>query len=223
LERAISTWLSAPEGFRFLENLIYGVLRHSSLFVETEFVLLAQAIESLHRLTDSSTVVAPAFFKKVLESLCELISRESGSSPIAKRFLDSIRHADEPAFQNRIESLLFRISAGLSVKLLGDITMFEQTLRQTRNHFASGNLQEVEGLDWGKGAFSVQSKTACLSATIDADKTRVLKRRTYSSLFIANRVSGFDEHTPIFLRRRRLISAISPSPTLLGQPRRSGR
>ena len=142
LENAITTWLSAPKDFRLLENLIYGAIRHSSLFVETEFVLVAQAIESLHRLTDSSTVVAPTFFRHVLKGLCELISKECGSSPIARRFLDSIRHANEPAFQNRIESLLSRITADHSVKLLGDLTVFAQTLKQTRNHFTHPGISK---------------------------------------------------------------------------------
>jgi crotonobetainyl-CoA:carnitine CoA-transferase CaiB-like acyl-CoA transferase len=142
LASAITAWLSAPKEFRFLENLIYGAIRHSSLFVETEFILLAQAIESLHRLTDSSRVVAPTFFEQVLKGLCELISKECGSSPIAKRFLDSIRHANEPAFQNRIESLLSRITGDHAAKLLGDLTVFAQTLKQTRNHFTHPGISK---------------------------------------------------------------------------------
>jgi hypothetical protein len=112
LANAITAWLSAPEEFRFLENLIYGAIRQSSLFVETEFILLAQAIESFHRLTESSSsVVAPAFFEQVHKALCDLISKACASSPIAKRFLDSIPHANEPAFQDRIESPLSRVTA----------------------------------------------------------------------------------------------------------------
>jgi hypothetical protein len=141
LGSAITAWLSASEEFRFLENLIYGAIRHSSLFVETEFLLLAQALESLHRLTEHSTVEAPAFFRQILKSLCGLISKECGSSPIARRFLDSIRHANEPDLKTRIESLLSRITSEHAVKLLGDVTVFEQTLRQTRNHFTHAGIR----------------------------------------------------------------------------------
>ena len=101
----------------------------------------AQALESLHRLTDNSTVEAPTFFKQVLKSLCGLISKECGSSPIARRFLDSIRHANEPDLKTRIESLLSRITSEHAVKLLGDVTLFQQTLRQTRNHFTHPGIR----------------------------------------------------------------------------------
>jgi Apea-like HEPN len=73
--------------------------------------------------------------EQVQKALCDLISKACTSSPIAKRFLDSIRHANEPAFQDRIESLLSRVTANHSIKLLGDLTVFAQTLKQTRNHF----------------------------------------------------------------------------------------
>lgn len=139
---AIANWLSAGEELRFLENLVYGAIRQSSLFVETEFILLAQAIESLHRLTDNSTLVPPPFFKQVFKTLCELISKECGQSPISKRLVDSIRHANEPSFQNRIESVLSRITKDRAVRLLGDLTVFEQTLRQTRNHFTHPGISK---------------------------------------------------------------------------------
>src|SRR5262249_5386761 len=130
LGSAIVSWLSAAEDFRFFENLIYGAIRHSSLFVETEFLLLAQALESLHRITDNSIVESSTFFKQVLKCLCAVISKECGASPLARRFLDSIRHANEPNLKTRTESLLSRITAEHAVKLLGDVTVFEQTLRQ---------------------------------------------------------------------------------------------
>ncbi|PYV66827.1 MAG: hypothetical protein DMG97_28655, partial [Acidobacteria bacterium] len=42
LATAIASWFSTPEEFTPLENLIYGTIRHSSLFVEIEFLSLAQ-------------------------------------------------------------------------------------------------------------------------------------------------------------------------------------
>jgi hypothetical protein len=135
LAAAVTAWLSTPEAFRPLENLIYGTIRHSSLFVETEFLSLAQALESFHRLTDNSRVVAPAFFKHALKALCRLISDQCGASPIAERFLDGIRHANDPSFKTRIHSLLSRMRSDHATRLLDDPATFEQALRQTRNHF----------------------------------------------------------------------------------------
>lgn len=142
LANAVTAWLSASEEFRFLENLIYGAIRHSSLFVETEFILLAQAIESLHRLTDTSTVTDPDIFKRALKQLCKLISDTCGTSAIGARLLDSIRHANEPSFQIRVQSLLSRINPERATKLLSDLAVFEQSLRQTRNHFTHPGIRK---------------------------------------------------------------------------------
>jgi len=48
LAEAIGTWFALSEVFRPLENLVYGAIRTSSLVAETEFLSLAQAIESFH-------------------------------------------------------------------------------------------------------------------------------------------------------------------------------
>jgi len=112
LATAIASWFSTPEEFTPLENLIYGTIRHSSLFVETEFLSLAQALESFHRLTDKSTVVEPRLFGQVLKTLCRFISQTWGDSPIAERCLDGIRFANEPTFQTRVQSLFARIDYG---------------------------------------------------------------------------------------------------------------
>jgi len=159
LATAIASWFSTPEEFIPLENLIYGTIRHSSLFVETEFLSLAQALESFHRLIDKSTVVEPLLFGQVLKTLCRFISESWGSSPIAGRLLDGIRYANEPTFQTRIQSLLARINPERLEKLIGDPVVFERTLRQTRNHFTHPGIRKKENvLTDGKGIFLFNQK-----------------------------------------------------------------
>lgn len=135
LATAVAAWFSTPKEFISLENLVYGTIRHSSLFVETEFLSLAQAIESFHRFTDKLTVVAPSLFEQMREKLCQFISENWADSPIAERFVESIQFANEPKFQTRIQSLLARIDPNRLRKLIGDPVEFERTLRQTRNYF----------------------------------------------------------------------------------------
>ena len=50
-------------------KIMQELLRHSSLFVETEFLLLAQALEALHRMDDHSTIENPTFFGSAQESV----------------------------------------------------------------------------------------------------------------------------------------------------------
>jgi hypothetical protein len=159
LASAISAWFSTPEEFLPLENLIYGTIRHSSLFVETEFLSLAQALESLHRLTDNSTVVERTVFKKALKALCRLISQICGDSPLANRLLDGVRYANEPTFHTRMQSLCSRVNPEVLNKLIGDPALFERQLRQTRNHFTHAGIpKKKDVLTDGKQLFLFNQK-----------------------------------------------------------------
>jgi hypothetical protein len=142
LASAVLLWLSTPEEFRSLENLIYGTIRNSSLFVETEFLSLAQAIESLHRLTDASTVADRTCFKDVLESLTAEIDFLCGDTELRTRLEESIQHANEPNFRKRIQGLLGRLNSDQRLKLIGDEAEFEQILRQTRNSLTHPGIRK---------------------------------------------------------------------------------
>lgn len=139
---AIQNWLATPEDFKPLESLIYGTIRLSSMFVETEFLSLAQAVESLHRLTDDTKLEGKSAFKKVLSELRKAIAEHCGESPLASRLSESIAHADEPSFSDRINRLLSRISAEHCNKLLGDRNKFEISLRRTRNFFTHPAIEK---------------------------------------------------------------------------------
>jgi hypothetical protein len=52
LAKTISIWLSLPSEFEAVETLALEVLRKSKLFVQTEFLALAQALEGFHRATE---------------------------------------------------------------------------------------------------------------------------------------------------------------------------
>jgi len=159
LATAIAEWFSTPEEFLPLESLIYGTIRHSSLFVETEFLSLAQALEALHRLTDKSTVVGSTVFKATLKAVCKCIVQLCGDSPLANRLLDGIRYANEPTFQIRMQSLLGRINREYLTKLIGDPVAFERKLRQTRNYFThAGIRRQKDVLADGKEIFLFNQK-----------------------------------------------------------------
>jgi ApeA N-terminal domain 1 len=69
------------------------------------------------------------------DQLNQTITTVCPNPTLAGRLEDSIRFANEPSFKNRIEMLIGRIKKEHSEALLGDVTVFNQTLRQTRNFF----------------------------------------------------------------------------------------
>jgi hypothetical protein len=78
LSQAISIWLCLPPEFEAVETLALEVLRKSKLFVQTEFLALAQALEGFHRVTDSPTKTLPLAAR--LTALCQRFSQGTLSS-----------------------------------------------------------------------------------------------------------------------------------------------
>jgi hypothetical protein len=142
LAAAIAAWFSTSEEFRPLENLIYGTIRNSSMFVETEFLSLAQALESFHRLTDRTALVESSIFQLIHTKVQQTIRAVCENSALAARLEDSIQYANEPSFRNRIESLIAQLRQDHAQSLLGDPVEFEQTLRQTRNFFTHQGIRK---------------------------------------------------------------------------------
>lgn len=142
LASVILQWLDTLEAFRPFEALAYGTLRNSKLFVETEFLSLAQAIESFHRVTDNAAIVEQEKFKTILDSLQKSIFALCGDSDIASRLHESIRYANEPNFKERLTRLFSRISEQNLRRLLGNSSEFEQIIRQTRNFFTHPGIKK---------------------------------------------------------------------------------
>jgi hypothetical protein len=144
LAGAIAAWFAIPEVFRPLENIVYGAIRGSSVVTETEFLALAQAIESFHRLTESTTIIPPDSFAAITKSMARTIAEryQPHGSGIVKRLLEAIRYCNEPSFHDRVGSLVSRISPAVALRLLGDTVVFEQTLRQTRNFFTHPGIKK---------------------------------------------------------------------------------
>jgi len=159
LAAAIVVWMTTPKDFRPVENLVYGVIRSTPLFVETEFLSLAQALESFHRLTDTSTIAERSLFKQICSALTQSIKAICNDSVLAERLEDAIRYANEPSFRNRMNSLISRIRADRAEVLLGDLALFERTLRQTRNFFTHpGIRRQAEVLTGTKEIFLFSQK-----------------------------------------------------------------
>jgi hypothetical protein len=140
LTNALVTWIGC-EALRPVEDLFFSV--SGGMFVETDFLYLAQAVESFHRLTDPAKLVDVPTFKRIQKYLVSL-TKANTQDPLTTRLIDSIRHADEPAFQNSIRSLLGHLSEEHVRAIAGDPVVFEKMLRHTRNHFTHPGIKKKE-------------------------------------------------------------------------------
>jgi hypothetical protein len=76
VSEALAKWLAVPEDERPVEIMLLGSLRKSSVFVETEFLGLAQALEGFGRIHFRKTASSRTIFASFIEQTYNLLSPE---------------------------------------------------------------------------------------------------------------------------------------------------
>ncbi len=135
LANAIAIWLCEPERFTSIEGLALGILRKTKLFIETEFLSLAQALEGFHRATGSTSCPNKAALRQLRKKLTTFLEAEPLDQELKQRVCESVSYANEPTLAARLADLCGRLSnatiSGMNIHLV----TFSQNIRHTRNFY----------------------------------------------------------------------------------------
>jgi len=82
---ALARWLAIPEDNRPVEKTILGMMRKSSVFVETQFLSLAQALEGFGRIRFQPGNGRSASFGQLLQKTYDLISPDLAEGLVGER------------------------------------------------------------------------------------------------------------------------------------------
>jgi hypothetical protein len=132
---ALEKWFAVPDEQRPVEKTVLGMIRKSSLFTETEFLALAQALEGFGRLRFERDLIPRAEFKRGLGKLKEALVGMWGDSEITKRCSDVLNSANEASYGQRIGQTYDLLSKEFATDFLGERSTFVQKIVQTRNYF----------------------------------------------------------------------------------------
>lgn len=159
LGRALENWFAVPEERRPVEIAVLGMLRKSSLFVETEFLGLAQALEGFGRLHFEGGLIPANQFKEGLVKVRGTLNAIWGDSEIAKRCYDSVSNANEDSYAQRIQQTYDLVTPALATKLLGERSQFVRQVVQTRNYFTHLGIRKgTSVVDPGKDLFLLNQR-----------------------------------------------------------------
>lgn len=142
LAKSINIWLRQGKRFHAVESLALGVLRKGKLFVETEFLSLAQALEGFHRATTSNAIENKLTVTQVRKKITALLRDENIDAALKQRICDSISHANEPTLASRLAELCSRISAETLSKMAIDPQAFVSNIVVTRNFYTHAGSGE---------------------------------------------------------------------------------
>jgi hypothetical protein len=154
LAHAIATWLSESKGFREIESLLLGVLRKSYLFIETEFLSLAQALEGFHRATGKEVSLEKAAFKQLRKKIEILLEKQKVDAETAMRVNSAVAFSNQTSFRSRLKELCSRLSAATLAQMqIPDAETFVGSVVQMRNFFthaggpSDGKKERLKGKD----------------------------------------------------------------------------
>jgi len=165
LANFIAIWLSESWEFKRVETLALGTLRKGKLFVETEFLSLAQALEGIHRVTEHTPVVGRANFRQMRKKIAALLKVENVAQALVDRICDSMSHVNDPTFASRLTALCQRVSVPLLQRMEIDPPTFVRDVVATRNfytHTGSKPRKQQSSPISGKELFLLSQKMRAL-------------------------------------------------------------
>lgn len=107
IARGLDEWLSVTQDKRPVEKVVLGVLRKSSIFVETEFLILAQALEGFDRIQNGDR---RKDFRRRIEDTYDMLT-----ATFAQKLLGEKHHFSRKVVQTRNFFTHLGIPAGADV------------------------------------------------------------------------------------------------------------
>jgi hypothetical protein len=137
--KILAKWLDLHGALEPSFNLYFASKSSKNLYLHSQFLMLVQGLESLHRRIDTMTAMQPDAFIDVKQTLLDAVPT------IARKWLeDKLKYANEPSLRQRMKSLL----EGLEEFLGGNeaCKKFISAVVDTRNyltHFDPGLAQRA--------------------------------------------------------------------------------
>ena len=160
LAHAIAIWSCLPSKFDSVENLALEVLRKSKLFMETEFLALAQALEGFHRATTNTSAADRPTLRKVRKAIRAALDAQGIAPELKEKICNSMAHAGEPELAQRLAALCQLITAP-TLERMGIVPeTFISKVKDTRNFYthAGGSVRSNKKPVEGKELFLLNQK-----------------------------------------------------------------
>jgi hypothetical protein len=164
LAQAIVTWICLPSKFDSVESLALEVLRKSKLFIETEFLALAQALEGFHRATTNTSATDRLTLRNVRKAIRLTLDARAIEPELKEKICNSMMHAGDPTLATRLTALCQSISAPTLAKMGIAPETFISSVVVTRNfytHAGSGVKSKKKPVE-GKEMFLLNQRMRAL-------------------------------------------------------------
>jgi hypothetical protein len=164
LAQAIVTWVCLPSKFDSVESLALEVLRKSKLFIETEFLALAQALEGYHRATTNISATDRLTLRRVRKAIRSTLDAQTIDEELKEKICNSMMHAGDPTLATRLTALCQSISPPTLASMGIVPEQFISDVVLTRNFYthAGSGLKSKKKPVQGKDMFLLNQRMRAL-------------------------------------------------------------
>lgn len=136
-EEQISNWFLGFDKYQRIINLYRTLFYSNRLFMETKFLNIAQALESLHSIQFGSQDLSPDVFSERRKRVLQVVP-----SDLAEWVGNALNNANFKSFRFRILDLLTDKKKFMNL-LVDDMDLFSKRVRDTRNEFVHNTKQKL--------------------------------------------------------------------------------
>ena len=133
LSEMVNAWFSKAEKLRDVYNLFFGTFYNESLYLESAFLSLIQALETYSRSVRKAQYVEESAYAKIAAALNAAIPADT--PPDLKQSLKSrIKYGNEYSLRKRLKEILDSLEADTLKLVCDDPARFRNRIVDTRNY-----------------------------------------------------------------------------------------
>jgi hypothetical protein len=184
----LRAWFSSTKALRPVYEVFFSTTRNSRLYLQSQFLHLSQAVESLHRRLHPEPYVDAAEYEKLVEQIIAAIPA-TACSPLKEKLSGVLRFANEPSLFKRLRMITKALSDPERKAIADDIKVFMKAVKSTRNQLTHlGEPDDDEIILSGEELYRATQKlellmTILLLKHLGIPDTEVLERITACEQF----------------------------------------
>lgn len=128
-----AAWFSQRQQLDAVLNLFAAVETSPGLYLETEFLFRAQALESLHRRTDAAQLLSDSDYAPVRDRLLAVVATSGYDEDVREALESKLKYLPETSLRKRLRALVGRVRDALTEVFSPD-ARFVSAVVDTRNY-----------------------------------------------------------------------------------------
>ncbi|MGE5565887.1 MAG: HEPN domain-containing protein [Parcubacteria group bacterium] len=137
---ALERWFAVADELKPTIDLLFTYLSSNSLYVESAFLLVVQALEVFHRLTDPTSIMDEDKYDEVRASLLAAIPKGT-SSDMREKLTSTLLYSNEPSLRQRLKRTITQLNAVYGPAPFGFDQATIGKVVDTRNYYTHYSAQ----------------------------------------------------------------------------------